>query len=79
MIWLLKYNKKKQEIYIYESTSLKAAKKIIKYLNKYNLQSNKHVNYLKWRKVYILIKNYIYLTVKGQIKIKKLSQGCKYT
>ena len=32
---------------MYESMSLKGAKNIIKYLNKYNLKSNKNVNYLK--------------------------------
>lgn len=39
--------KKTQERYILESTELESAKKIITYLNRYNLQSNFHVNYLK--------------------------------
>jgi hypothetical protein len=34
--------------------------------------STKHVNYLKWRKAYILVQNREHLTEAGLIKIKSL-------
>jgi hypothetical protein len=35
----------------------------------------KYVNYLKWRKTYILVYNKQYLTKKGLLKIKKYAQS----
>lgn len=46
-----------QNTYYYGSTSFGSAKKVIKYFDCYHLQSSKHINYLKWRKVYLLIQN----------------------
>jgi hypothetical protein len=56
--------------YIYNSDSLGSAKKLIDFFDKYHLQSSKYVNYLKWRKTYILIQNQ--LTEKSLTKINKL-------
>lgn len=63
---------KSQDTYYYGSTSFGSAKKVINYFDKFNLQSRKHISYLKWRKVYILIQNKEHLTEKGLIKILKI-------
>nr|YP_009364335.1 LAGLIDADG endonuclease [Ophiocordyceps sinensis]ARF03425.1 LAGLIDADG endonuclease [Ophiocordyceps sinensis] len=42
-----------QNSYYYESTDFGSAKKVIKYFDKYHLQSSKYRSYLKWRKAYI--------------------------
>ena len=49
-------------LYSYESTSFESARKIINYFDKYHLLSKKYINYLKWRKTYILIQDKKYLT-----------------
>ena len=61
--------RKSQDTYYYGSTSFGSAKNVIKYFNKFNLQSRKHVSYLRWRKVYTLIQDREHLTDKGLIKI----------
>lgn len=48
---------KDQYSYHYDSTSFGSARKLINYFDNYHLLSNKHINYLKWRKAYILIQN----------------------
>uniref|UniRef100_UPI0028E0A436 hypothetical protein n=1 Tax=Perenniporia fraxinea TaxID=1350006 RepID=UPI0028E0A436 len=60
-----------QDTYYYSSTSFGSAKNVITYLNKYHLLSSKYLNYLKWRKVYILLQNKKHLTIEGQKKIIK--------
>ena len=62
--------RKNQDTYYYGSTSFGSAKKVIKYFDTYNLQSSKYLNYLKWRKVYIMIQNKDHLTEIGVEKIK---------
>ncbi len=57
--------------YIYNTNSFGSARKIIKYFDTFHLQSSKYVNYLKWRKSYILIQNKSYLTDLGLNKILK--------
>ncbi len=64
--------RKSQDTYSYGSTSFGSAKNVIEYFNKFNLQSRKHVSFLRWRKVYILIQNREHLTDKGLIKIIKI-------
>ena len=64
-----------QDTYYYGSTSFGAARKVINYFDHYHLQSTKHVNYLKWRKAYILIQDKKHLTDVGIDKIKKLKQS----
>ena len=39
--------------YTYDSSSFGSARKVIKYFDKYHLLSKKHIDYLKWRKVYL--------------------------
>ena len=50
---LISYNKSKNE-YTYSSSSYGSARKIIKYFDKYHLQSTKYLDFLRWRKSYIL-------------------------
>jgi len=61
--------RKSQDTYYYGSTNCGSAKRVIEYLDKYHLQSRKHISYLRWRKVYRLILNKEYLTDKGLSKI----------
>lgn len=64
--------RKSQDIYYYSSTSFGSAKKLIVYLDRFPLQSSKHLNYLKWRKVYILVQTKNHLTIEGQNKIQQI-------
>ena len=61
-----------QNTYYYGSTSFGSANKVINYFDKYHLLSSKHVNYLKWRKAYIVIQNKDHLNKYGIDKITKL-------
>lgn len=62
---------KSKDVYYYESINFGSARKLIKYFDTFHLQSSKYVNYLKWRKSYILIKNRSHLTDLGLKKIMK--------
>ena len=62
----------KQNTYYYGSTSFGSAKKVISYFDKYHLLSSKHLNYLKWRKAYIIIENKNHLHNNGIDKITKI-------
>ena len=64
--------RKSQDLYFYGSTSFGSAKNVINYFDKYHLLSSKHVNYLKWRKAYLIIQNKDYLTENDQDKLIKL-------
>lgn len=64
--------RKSQDTYYYGSTNFGSAKKVIEYFDQYNLQSRKHVSYLRWRKVYRLIQDKEHLTEKGLSKILKI-------
>lgn len=64
--------RKSQDTYYYGSTSFGSAKKITKYFDHYHLLSSKYINYIKWRKAYIIIQNKEHLTQKGINKIIKL-------
>uniref|UniRef100_UPI001D01E9B0 hypothetical protein n=1 Tax=Coccidioides immitis TaxID=5501 RepID=UPI001D01E9B0 len=67
---IISYNNLNKE-YTYSSNSFGSVRKIINYFNRFHLQSNKHVNYLKWRKTYILIQNELTeKNIKRIIKIK---------
>jgi len=63
----------RKDTYSYSSTSFDSARKVIDYLDKYHLLSSKHVDYLRWRKTYILVQSENYLTPRGRGKIKKLA------
>lgn len=52
----IQYSQSK-DTYIYDSTSLDYAKNVINYFDHYHLLSSKHVNFLKWRKAYLIIQN----------------------
>lgn len=64
--------RKSQDTFYYGSTSFGSAKKVINYFDNFHLLSSKHVNYLKWRKAYIIIQNKEHLINLGLEKIKKL-------
>ena len=64
--------RKSQDTYYYGSTSLGSARNVIQYFDKYHLQSRKHISYLRWRKVYLLIENKEHLNEKGISKILKI-------
>lgn len=64
-----------QNTYYYGSTSFGSAKKVINYFDTFHLQSSKHINFLKWRKAYIIIQNKDHLMETGIEKIKKLKNS----
>jgi LAGLIDADG endonuclease len=66
--------RKSQDTYFYSSTSFGSARQAIKYLDKYHLLSSKYINYIKWRKVYLLVQQKKHLTVEGQAKINKIKK-----
>lgn len=49
--------RKSKDTYYYETANYGSAKNVINYLDQYHLISSKHVDYLKWRKAYLIIKN----------------------
>ncbi len=61
-----------QDTYYYGSTSFGSAKNVINYFDHYNLLSSKHINYLRWRKAYIIIQKKNHLNPTGIAKILKL-------
>jgi hypothetical protein len=63
--------RKSKDTYYYGSTSYGSAKNVITYFDRYRMLSTKHINYLKWRKAYILVQNKDYLTEIGLNKVKK--------
>lgn len=60
-------------IWCYKSTGFKTANLLIDYFDDYNVFAGKYVNYLKFRKVYIMITNGQHLDVKGVTKIKSIA------
>ena len=64
--------RKSQDTYYYGSTSFGSAIKIINYFDHYHLLSSKYINYLKWRKAYIIIQKKDHLKKSGIDKISKL-------
>ena len=67
--------RKSQDTYYYGSTSFGSARNIIKYFDHYHLLGSKYVNYLKWRKAYIIIQNKDHLKESGLNKILKLKNS----
>jgi hypothetical protein len=64
--------RKSQDTYYYGSTSFGSAKNVINYFDYFHLLSSKHVNYLKWRKAYLIIQNKDHLNKIGLSKIIRL-------
>lgn len=56
-------------IWCYKSTGFRTAECLINYFDKFNVFAGKYVNYLKFRKVYIMITNGQHLEEKGITKI----------
>lgn len=67
-------HRKSQDTYYYGSTSFGSAKKVIEYFDHFHLLSSKHVNFLKWRKAYIIIQNREHLTDLGFKKITNIKK-----
>lgn len=68
-------HRKSQDTFYYNSTSFGSARNFIKYLDRYQMLSSKHVNYLKWRKAYLLVQTKKHLTEEGLMRIKKLKSS----
>ena len=66
------YYLESEQIFYYNSTNFKSAKNVIDYFDKYQLNSSKLINYLKWRKVYRMVQRKEYLTQEGLDKIRKI-------
>jgi hypothetical protein len=66
--------RKNQDTYYYGSTSFGTAKNFINYFDSFHLLSSKHINYLKWRKAYLIIQNRDHLKKEGLKKIIKLKK-----
>lgn len=64
--------RKSQDTYYYGSTSFGSAKNVVNYFDYFHLLSSKHINYLKWRKAYLIIQNKDHLKQDGLNKIIKL-------
>lgn len=60
-------------IWCYKSSGFKTAQLLIDYFDTYNVFAGKYVNYLKFRKVYIMITNGKHLEEKGINKIKSIA------
>ena len=61
-----------QDTYYYGSTSFGSAKNVLEYFDYFHLLSTKHINYLKWRKAYLIIQSRNHLNTDGFEKIIKL-------
>jgi hypothetical protein len=60
-------------IWCYKSTGFKSAQLLINYFDAFNVFAGKYVDYLKFRKVYIMITNGKHLEEKGITKIKSIA------
>ena len=60
-------------IWCYKSTGYKTAALLIDYFDRFNLFAGKYVDYLKFRKVYIMITEGKHLEKKGILKIKSIA------
>ena len=61
--------------YYYCTNNFGSAKKIINYFDQYHLLSSRHVNFLKWRKTYVIIQDKDNLTNSALDKIIKLKNS----
>ena len=64
--------RKTQDTYYYGSTSFGSAKNVVGYFDNFHMLSGKHVNYLKWRKAYLIIQCRNHLNEDGLREIIKL-------
>ena len=63
---------KSKDTYYYGSTSFGSAKNVINYFDYFHLLSSKQINFLKWRKAYLIIQNKNHLNKEGLNQIIKL-------
>lgn len=63
-------------IWCYKSSGYKTAFDLINYFDKFNLFAGKYIDYLKFRKVYILITEGKHLEIEGIKKIKSIASKC---
>jgi hypothetical protein len=66
--------RKSLDTYYYGSTSFVSAHEVVNYFDRYPLLSSKHLNYLKWKKAYLIIQEGGHLTKEGQTKIIQLKE-----
>ena len=66
-----------ENIYYYKLASFKLTKKIIDYLDVYQLNSSKHIKYLRWRKVYRIVQRKEHLNEIGLRKIRKIQENLR--
>jgi hypothetical protein len=66
--------RKSTNTYYYGSTSFGLAKNFINYFDYFHLLSSKHINYLKWRKAYLIIQNRDHIKKDGLEKIIELKK-----
>ena len=59
--------------YTYNSDSYGSARKIIKYFDSYHLLSQKYLDFLRWRKTYVLLQMKNGLTDKDKLRIKNFA------
>lgn len=64
-----------QDTYYYSSVNFGVAKRYIDYFDKFTILTYKYVNYINWRKVYIMISEKKHLTLEGVNKISKLKES----
>jgi hypothetical protein len=60
-------------IWCYKSSGFKTAAQLINYFDTFNIFAGKYINYLKFRKVYIMITQGKHLEDRGIIKIKSIA------
>jgi hypothetical protein len=62
-------------IWCYKSSGFKTSASLINYFDKYNVFAGKYVDYLKFRKVYIMITEGKHLNNEGVKKIRRISKS----
>ena len=59
----------------YVSMNYNSVYKIIKYLDRYHLQSDMFINYLKWRKIYVMLQEDRQFSFQGMNRITRLIES----
>nr|AYE93207.1 LAGLIDADG homing endonuclease [Termitomyces sp.] len=66
-----------EQTFVYKTSDVKSIKLIIDYLDKFQLNSYKHVKFFKWRKVYRIIQRKEHCLDKNIKKIKKIEKNLR--
>lgn len=61
-----------EQVFNYNSVSFEVARNVADYFDKFQLNSSKHIRYLKWRQAYRIVQRKEHFTIKGLNKIWKL-------